>query len=259
MEKFEEAIKLTDEVEKETQKAKDDEKANEVVSGEKRVYLNNLGTILFKMPGVELSLEGDKKYAEFKSNALIEGKLLTEAQLKAIYRQPTIVKKGGKDITVGGEWTDEEDNNMESIPLEIEQMIENFKFLRGKIQEAEASILALKGKKKKDQEEKKQKWLAEASDIFKKISYKRLDLLQLQQKRVLLFSSSLEEQANLDRIKLFAPQCILKNDGTPLWNSLDDMLNGDYDCLKLLGIFSMFIRGVDISFFADTPVEQILS
>lgn len=258
---FKDEIVKTIELKKEEQVANDNDIASEIISGSSEIYINGLGTITFIWPSVGLSMQGDKLHAQFKAEHLRKGDLLSEAQLKAYYKRPVFIEIDGKEIQVGnGEWTEEEEEKLESLPLEIQELNEEFDMHRATLQEQQLEMDSLpKNSKKRTVYEKKIEEITEAAyNKYIELTKKRLEVGELNLKRNTLFSDSLEEMANLEKIRLFAPQCILKRvDGelVPLWESEDDMLKAQFASIRAISLFNLFMRGVDVSFFADTLGE----
>jgi len=254
---FEEKIKVTKEVEALEQEAEDDVVANNIRRAEQEIYIEGIGHLVFKFPGVKLSLEGDAVYAKFLASNLRTGKILTKAQLKAIYGQPVVVEVEGKQITVGeGEWTEKQERELEELPEDIKVLNENFDILREEIQNRELEISKLDGhsKKKKAGLEKKLKIdLDQAEIMYKDLALLNLELIDLQTKQLTLFSPCLEEQASMEKVKLYAPSCILnKETMEPLWSSLAEFENAEGNAIRIL---SLFLRGGNISFLEDSQEE----
>ena len=259
-EQFKDVIVKTKEDEKEEQNVEDKEKGEEIITGSQQLYLSSFGTVQFEWPSPKLTIEGDRLYAQFKAKHLRLGDLMTEAQLKAYYGRPLTLELDGKEIIVGqGEWTKDDDNKLEEIPLDIERATEVFDMIRDDLQKTQDQLLKKKNNKKfKD---KISDFTEQAYEAYKKVIKLKLDLLELQSLRISLFSVSLEEQALLEKVQLFAPNCIKiikKDKGTLLWKSKDDMLeNGDQGTIRLLSLFGLFLRGGDIRFFGDGVADLI--
>lgn len=256
---LEKKLKETKESEELQQIAKDNMTAEEISSGRKKVYIKGIGNVIMDWPSPDLTMQGDRLYAKFVTEHLQEGDLLTEEQLKAIYGKPTYIKVRGKEVKVGqGQWTIEEENKMEELPKEIRIMEAEFLDCREVYQQM---LTAEKGGQVVN-EDKKQNLLSRLDESFKKMGEAKLKLLELQSKRLKLFSISLEEQANLEKIKLYAPQCIkVEKEGKvePLWKSEEEYNSGQFDSLRILSIFNLFLRGADVRFFGDIPEEGISS
>jgi hypothetical protein len=266
--KEKEILNQTAESEKEQQAADDGKKLEEVFLGKQEVVIKEYGTIIFELPKTGLALEGDRVVAKFKTEHLRRGDLLTDAELKAIYNKPIVVKQDGQDIVVGtGEWTDKEEREMENLPSEIESTWEMFIVYREDYQKIRQEMLKLtkskedKAKKKKldTQFDKAQKRALEQHDVVLK---QKARLLELQATRVRLFSDSLEEQAFFEKIKLYAPSCIkIKRKGKEdfLWKSEEEMFGAEFAATRILTLFNLFVRGLDVRFFGDAPEGETSS
>lgn len=268
---FDDEMKITTEVTKETQKVQDDETGSSILTGSQTVFLNSLGTILFEYPPIGLIMKADGVQAKFKAEHLRKGDILTMAQLKAIYSRPlTIPDVNGKDVVIGsGEWTDADEDKITSIIEEIRDLQKEFASFKEEVEELELKIIKLpttsKGKSKKSSIVKRKEAGIDASyKIYTQIYKKRLELLELQTTQELLFVDSLEEQARIEKIKIFAPHCIklIKGDATPivLWKAVENMEEeSSFDMRRIISMFAMFLKGSDISFFGDTPGGQTTS
>ncbi len=251
---FEEVIVKTVDDEKTEQLIEDRDRGEEIISGAQQLQLSPFGTVQFEWPTPKLTIEGDRLYAQFKAKHLRHGDLMTEAQLKAYYGRPQILELDGKEIIVGqGEWTKDQDNKLEELPHDIEMGVEAFNMIRDELQKTQEKLDKKKGNKKL--KEKITLLTGQAYEAYQKVVKIKLELLELQTLRLSLFSVSLEEQALLEKIQLFAPSCIkVIKDGTTttLWDSKDSMLEeGDQGTIRLLSLFGLFLRGGDIRFFGD--------
>lgn len=260
MDEFNNLMKSTDKVEKELNEAEDSKKLSEVVTGSKSIYIEGYGELVFFHPSPKLAMDGDLAAAQFKTMHLRAQDLLTEAQLKAIYSQPVKVNVDGKEIVVGsGEWTDKDEHRLEMLPTKIDGQLEMLLSYREDYQKCEDSKVGVKkGKKMESICAEQKKAEDNARKIYDNIINERRELLDLQTKRLQLFSTSLEEQAYLEKVKIYAPACI-KRDGKLLWEKEDDFLNDNIGAVRVLSLYNLFLRGVDISFFDDAPVEEISS
>lgn len=258
----------TKDSEKEQQIADDSKPLEEVVSGRQKIYINGYGEIIFDMPKAGVALEGDRIVAQFKTVHLRKNDYFTDGQLKAIYNKPTVISIDGKDITVGnGEWTEKDERELESLPDKIQQYWEDFIHLREGYQEIQQEILTLTNTKKnkaklKVLDENSLKAQKSALEQHGLILALKARLLELQATRVRLFSDSLEEQAFFEKVKLFAPSCIKREvEGKEdyLWHSVDEMLDDEFTATRILSLFNLFIRGLDVSFFGDALEEPTSS
>lgn len=252
---FEEVIVKTVGDEKDEQLIEDRDRGEEIISGAQQLQLSPFGTIQFEWPNPRLTIEGDRLYAQFKAKHLRQGDLLTEAQLKAYYGRPQTLELDGKEIIVGqGEWTKEQENKLEELPRDIDMGIETFNMIREELQQTQVKLEQKKGNKKL--KDKISLLTGQAYDAYQKVIKIKLDLLEVQTLRLSLFSVSLEEQALLEKIQLFAPSCVkVVKDGqtTTLWDSKDIMLEeGDQGTIRLLSLFGLFLRGGDIRFFGES-------
>ena len=112
---------------------------------------------------------------------------------------------------------------------------------------------------------KKEACLKKKEDLHKEAERYYLDMiklekeqLELQTRKLELFSGSLEEMANFEKMKYYAPKCIKIPKGESedfLWKDDADMKNSAFAVTKIIGLFSLFLRGVDVSFFDDAPDE----
>jgi len=258
-------LEVTEQVEKEEQVAEDGKLLDTVMRGAQDVYLEGYGTVHFEFPPTGLALEGDQRQVQYKTEHLRKGTYFTEAELKAIYNKPVVIQVDGKDITVGsGEWTAKDEKEMEDLPVEIEKVHEMFIIHRGDYQQLKQELLSLpntkKGKdKKKELETKQTNAETLAMQFYEKTLRLKAKLLELQATRVRLFSDSLEEQAFFEKVKLFAPSCIKKKEGDDyvyLWNSEEELLQDKYSATRVLSLFNLFVRGLDVRFFGDAPGEE---
>ncbi|MCK9369421.1 hypothetical protein M0R04_05745 [Candidatus Dojkabacteria bacterium] len=263
--RFEEDISKSPEMVKEEVTVEDNTTAEGVTKGVQTVFLSGIGTIIYELPGVELTLQGERLQAEFKGEQLRKGKLLTIAQLRAIYKQPVMIEQDGKQVVVSkGAWTDEDETKLESLPDEIREKDKLFEDYREKIHDLTIQKEDLGSNKKKEarkleleniiNRESEQAFL-----VWKELANLKLDYLDLQSKKIVLFGESLEEQANLEKVKLYAPVCVKVKKGdtiSPYWKNMGDLLSSDYTSLRILSLFNMVLRGVDVSFFGDTLVDQ---
>lgn len=261
-------LNSTEDSENELQSAEDNKKLNDVLTGRQEIYITGYGAIIFDMPHVELALEGDNTAAKFKSKHLMSGDYLTDAQLKAIYNNPTIVKVSGKELTLGtGEWTEKDEREMDDLPANIQNNWDMFLSYREEYQTLKQEILAVpkiaknkaKIKELTTRQDNAQKRTLDQHQIILSLKGK---LIGLQATRVRLFSDSLEEQAFFEKIKLYAPSCIkIEKDGVvePLWKSTQDMLNDKFTATRIITLFNLFVRGLDVRFFGDAPEEETSS
>jgi len=257
-------LEQTEESEREEQAADDNKKVEEVFLGKQEVYIKGYGDIIFELPRAGLALEGDKVVARYKTEHLRKGDLLTDAELKAIYNNPVVITQGGQEITVGtGEWTDKEENEMDQLPEAIQGTWEMFVVFREDYQSIKLEMTSL-GNTKADKAKKKK--LEVSYDLAQKkalaqhntVLTQKARLLELQATRVRLFSDSLEEQAFFEKIKLYAPSCIkIMRDGAVdfLWKSEEEMLAAEFTATRIITLFNLFVRGLDVRFFGDAPDE----
>lgn len=262
MDEFEKHLSVTKEVEKEQQTAEDNEKLQEVVIGRQELYLKPFGTIIFDMPSPGLSLKADQVAAKFKAYNLRHGEFLTNAQLKAIYNQPITITVDGKEVKVGnGEWPEKNEVELESLQSKIDDALAMFEVCREEYQNFDTELLAAKPNTKQHKElsEKVEKAKAKARTHYDSLLSLRSRQLQLTSIRAILFADSLEEQAFLEKVKLFVPSCIKKKDKdgniTPFWNSIEEFENDKFSAVKIVAYFNLFLRGLDISFFGDVLDE----
>jgi len=257
-EEFEKIIKVPLNVEKEAQDIEDNQKANDIVYGEQTVEVATFGKLTFRYPELGVALEGDRIYAKFKAEHLRKGDLLTKAQLAAMYKQPITIKVDGQETIIeDGEWTEADETKMDSyIPL-IEEAQEMFSNFREEIEHVENEIISIekipgKQKRVKHLVTKKGKLVDEAYKKFEEIYKLRLEMLDLQTKKEALFSISLEEQAQFEKLKIYIPYCILvekDNKKVPLWNNVEEMNKAGLDGARILSMLSLFMKGTDLSFF----------
>lgn len=260
---FEEKIKTPIEVDNEKQKNKDNKKGYSIITGSQEVFVNPYGKIVFEWPNIGLAMKGDQLMAEFKSSHLRKGDLMTEAQLLAIYNRPISIEIDGKEIVVGnGVWTSDDERRIQTeLPSEIKEIGTKFDAFREEVQELETK-LPVENKEIMSETDKKNLEMYNiqrdhAQDLFRELRDKKLEFLELQARRTQLFATSLEELSVLEKLKLYAPHCIKhKESGKPVWNSIEEMLNSGYEAINLIGLFSMFLKGADVSFFGDTPDDQ---
>jgi len=267
-EEIKEILNQTEQSEKEEQNAEDSKKIEEVFLGRQEVFIQEYGSIIFELPNAGMALEGDRVVAKFKTEHLRKGDLLTDAELKAIHNKPVVIKQDDQDITIGsGEWTDKQEREMEDLPDEIQGSWEMFVAYREEYQQIKQQMLELTNSKE-DKTKKKQlgikfnkvqKSALAQHDI---VLNQKAHLLELQSTRVRLFSDSLEEQAFFEKIKLYAPSCIkIERDGKEdfLWKSEDEMLGAKFAATRIITLFNLFVRGLDVRFFGDAPEEATSS
>uniref|UniRef100_A0A6M3IIU6 Uncharacterized protein n=1 Tax=viral metagenome TaxID=1070528 RepID=A0A6M3IIU6_9ZZZZ len=264
---FKEKMKQTKESEKELLGASDGEKIEEILTGQKIIKLAAFPTLAFIFPGVGTVLEGDRIVAEYKAQQLRRGKLLTKAQLKAIYGRPTEVEVEGVKVIVGsGVWTAVEENDIELLPMQIKEKNLVFEDLRERYQKIEIEILGLsnskKDKNRKDKiEAEKIKLSKDADIVFSEVIELRRKLLLLQIKHLELFVTSLEERAEFEKISYYIPKCVFKvlPDGSmvPFWSSNEDMGSAAFAATQIISLFNLFIRGYDVdAFFTGGLLEK---
>lgn len=263
-EQFDDKMKLTEDVEADIQKADDNKTAEVILDGQQEITLDGFGMVVFKMPPTGVALEGDNIYASFKAEHLRRGDFSTEAQLRAIYRQPTFIEQDGKSIEIGtGAWTDDKETRLDKIPELVTALDDEFGTYREEHQTKTDELGALKGNRAKSTKKKVEKLEKElinlqeqAKNLFIETSKLKIEQLELQNTKISLFSSSLEERANMEKIKYYIPYCVFTKDEetlTPMWKTTEDFLESAFGAIKILGIFNLFLRGADISFFGDMP------
>lgn len=267
-EQFEQEITQTTQVEKENRQAEQNKKAEEIFNSRQEVYITGIGQLVFDYPRVGLTLEGDLAAARFKSAHLKMGDLLTEQQLKALYSKPTTVEIEGKTITVGdGSWTEKQDNELEELPTVIKSYRESFEDFRAMYQETNEQIMAIpevEENKERIEELKRKRdnYFDSAQQTYTKMLELQMELLELQTLRMSLFSISLEEMSNLEKLKIYVPECIkIKENGTirPLWKDLSEAMNSGLEFIRVISLFNLFLRGADVSFFGNIPEDQTIS
>lgn len=258
----------TEDSEKQQQEADDNEKLAEVLSGRQEIFITGYGNIIFDMPNTGLALEGDKVAARFKTEHLRKSDFLTDAQLKAIYSKPTVIEIDGKEMVVGsGEWTEKNERDIETLPEKIQSNWTTFMDYRSAYQAIQQEILALsdlkKNKAKKKSLETKLHGLQnQALEQHQIVLGLKTELVRLQTVRVRLFSDSLEEQSFFEKVKLYAPSCIkIKKDGKEdfLWHSEEEMFSDKFTATRIISLFNLFVRGLDVSFFGDAPEGETSS
>jgi hypothetical protein len=267
-EEFEEKIKETAELEKEIEQASDSRRLQDVLTGAQEIYVASFGTLQFEHPTPGLAIKGDSIVAAFKSKHLRLGDYLSIEELKFIYQAPIKVKSvDGQDVVVGdGIWTEKQEKELEDLPVDIQQLTEMFDSYRKDIQDSDKKIKRL-GKDKKNNtkrnqlENVRQNAYDKAFSLFDTIIDKKKKHLELQTKKIELFSLSLEEQAFFEKIKLYLPECVKhKKDGKweQVWNNLGEVENSEnrLGTLRVISLYSLFCRGVDVSFFGDVVDGQ---
>jgi len=252
-EEFKKKLNETIDSEKEIQDSEDSKTAEEIIRGSQEVFIRGYDWLIFNWPDVERTLEGDDIFAKFKTKHLRNNDLMTTSQLKAVYNNPITIKVDGKDVVVGsGEWTEKDERRLEEIPKEIDEKTEAFNAYRVEIQELKEQI---KKRKNKQTEEKLNKYMENAFECYSNITKLNLEHIELQTKRINLFSTSLEERAQFEKVKYYAPYCIMSKNGdgtlNPLWKDETEMLKADQTAVRILSLFGLFLRGVDVSFFGD--------
>lgn len=260
-------LDITEEAENAELEADDNKKLDNLKKGAQEIFINGYGFICFEYPNTELILQGDEIASKFKTKCLRNGEYLSEAQLKHIYSQPTTMKIEGKNVIIGsGEWVEKDEQEMEDLPKEIDGLWEMFVSFRKEYQDLKQKLFILTDSKenansKKEMEEKLNKIQETAMEYYNKVLKKRARLLELQTIRIRLFSDSLEEKAFFEKLKLFIPSCIkIKKDGKFefLWKTINDFLHDEHLSMRVVGLFNLFIRGLDIRFFGDVPEDQPL-
>lgn len=239
-----EDVKVTTEVVEQLQQADDNLKAQEILTGSQEVYVNPFGWLKFEWPTLGLVMEGERTFALFKHREMLKGELLSESQLRTI-------------LIKNKEWSEEEESILEELPKEIKSDMEDEEVYKTDYEESETQMLASTNEVEKEELNKKVQEKIEAFTNFQnERKRKEIKLLKLQQKKLTIFSSSLEQFASLEKIKLYAPQCIFikTNDGYDyLWKSSEDFNKAKFTAARIIGLFNYFLNGVNVSFFGDTP------
>lgn len=264
---YDELMSQSEEQASTAQETEDNVELNSVVSGEKELFIDGYGLVVFQQPTARLSLQGDSAAAKFRSKHLRHGDILTEAQLKLIYGRPTTVKIDGVETQIGnGSWTENNEQELENLPDQITRNMETVLSYRNDISEVLNELKVLPDGESEIREglDKKLKELNDdAYPLYLQVLEDKKQLMELQLLRLQLFSISLEEQTNLEKIKIFAPACIKRKqeDGSieSLWKTEDDFLDDNVGAVHLLSVYNLFLRGVDISFFGDVPEEKMSS
>lgn len=255
---FDDRLALNDSVEKEEQQTADAEVLEEIVEGRQVVYINGYGEIIFDFPSPGIALQADSAAIKFKTQKLRSNEFLTEAQLKAIYRRPTVISIDGKDQEVGsGEWTDENEVRIDALPGEIEYADKDFLEAREKYHLVKDELDKTSEEKRKEELEKKLEAFEQtALEFFNAGAKLKSEQLDLNITRTRLFSGSLEEQVFFERVKYLAPSCIkikVEEQVAPLWKNFEAFEADKFAATKVLALFSLFLRGLDVSFFGDVP------
>lgn len=261
---LEEKLRQTDDSEKEAQRAEDNDKLQGVLTSAQEIFILGVGTIQFSYPDVGHIMAGERIYAKFKNRELKKGELLTVRQLKAIHGQPVTIEVEGKNVVIGdAAWTEENEREMDDLPNEIAAQDALFNAYRLDYQEVETQLLEETDEVAKESlVYKRSQLFDQCEDLWAAILKKRMRLTELQTTHLELFATSLEEQARFEQIRYYAPHCVkvLRNKKfVPLWKSDDELIKSQMDSTRVLSLFSLFIRGVDVSFFADAPGEQTSS
>ena len=265
---YEELMSQNEEQAREAQELEDNVEVSSVITGEKEIFIDGYGTLVFQQPTARLSLQGDSAASKFRSIHLRHGDVLTESQLKLIYGRPTTIKVDDVDTRIGdGSWTEKKELDLTNLPDQIKRNMETVLSYRDDISEVLNGLKVLPDGESGESgdREKLNKRLEflndEAYPLYLKVLEDKKQLLELQLLRLQLFSISLEEQTNLEKVKIYAPSCIKrkKDDGSlePLWKTEDDFLDDNVGAIHLLSIYNLFLRGVDISFFGDVPEGKI--
>lgn len=259
-----EAFLLQDkDVEDALQQAQDDELLQEIHTERKKIKLKGVPhTLIFEYPDLGISLKADRIVAEFKATELRAGKLLTSKQLKAIARQPTTAIINGKEEVVDkAEWTVNDDQILDEYPRKINDTGLDLIVAREEYQEVKEQLDSVKGKEKEKLEKRRNQIYDQASKLYSDYIRLKRDLLDTQLKEMRLLNGSLEELANLEKLRYLAPKCIKKidKDGKEdfIWKTDEDFQNAPFDNATILSVFNVFLRGGDISFFGVVPEEPI--
>jgi len=262
---FKETMRQTDESETAEERALDSEALETVVAGRQVVYFDGYGDVIFDFPDTGLAIDADTVATRFRTKALRSGEFLTESQLKTIYRQPTTVKVDGKDIVIGnGEWPEKYDRELDQLPKLALEAHTHFTNYRAEYQKNRDEAAALEESTKKTQlQEKRNKAETSALDYYQVWLKHKARQMELGSLRAKLFADSIEELAFFEKIKFLAPACTKQADDkgveAPLWKSEDDMRKDTFNATRVIAAFNMFMRGLDVSFFADAPDESITS
>ena len=254
----------TTESEKQEQQANDSQLLNEVVEGRQVVYIEGYGEVIFDLPSAGLAIEGDRIAARFRTKHLRDSDILSEAQLKAIYNQPIKVKVDGVDVVVGkGEWTDKDEEKLESYHQQIKDITDTFNINREEWQKFRDAAEATEEKKKKNKLlDKRDEFEKKAKDSYESLLKTKAQQLELNANKARLFGESLEEQTFFEKVKVYAPGCIKQEkDGvtSPLWANLQEFEDDKFSATKVVTLFNLFMRGLDVSFFGDVPEGTISS
>ncbi len=258
-EEFKAKLKETIESEKDQQQAQDNVDLAKIVTGRQIVNIAGYGEVIFDFPNAGLAIEGDMIAAQFRTKHLRLGDLFNEEQLKHIYKQPTKVQMDGKEVVVGdGLWTEKHEQELTKLADTVKAHQELFWDYREKYQLFENDLVGLKENTAKytNLVAKKNEIEEKARKEYTKLVAAKVRQLELSTLRAKLFSDSIEEMAFLERIKLFAPVCLKKIvDGkeVPLWATKEEMMADTHLATRVISIFNLFLRGLDVSFFADVP------
>ena len=267
----EETLTIDKTTEKAMTESEDNIKLNSVLSGSQTVNTEEYGPLIFIYPGVELSLKADKISAQFRAKALRENLYLTDRQYLAIYNQPLMIDIDGKQVKIGnGDWPESQEREYrDELPKKLKVLNENFSITRQLFQEQEEKILQFPKDSENydatliEMQKERDSLESRAKEIYSQLMATKAKQLELASLRARLFSDSLEEQLITERIKILAPGCIKKyNDKhslVPLWNSEKELLEDGFAATKVLALFNLFLRGFDVSFFGELPVDQISS
>lgn len=265
------ALSIDKDTEKVIIESEDNAKLQSVLTGSQTINTEEYGPVVFIYPGVELSLKADKASAQFRAKALRENLYLTDRQYLAIYNQPLMIDVDGKQVKIGsGDWPESQEREYrDELPEKLRKLNENFSVTREMFQEQEEEILQLPKdsdnyettlaelQKKRDSLEQR------AREIYNQLMTIKARHMELASLRARLFSDSLEEQLITERIKILAPGCIKKYNNkhslVPLWNSEKELLEDGFAATKILALFNLFLRGFDVSFFGELPVDQTSS
>jgi hypothetical protein len=262
-EEFKEKLKETKESENAQQQAQDNIELNKIITGRQVINITGFGDVIFDFPGAGLAIEGDMLAAQFRTKHLRAGDLFNEEQLKHIYKQPTKVQIDGKETTVGdGLWTDKNEQEVTRLNNTIKSHQEMFIKYREEYQVFELDLIKHKpdSKKYNDLVERKNAVEEKARKEYTGLLDAKIKQLELATLRAKLFADSIEEMAFFEKVKLFAPSCVKKvADGkeVPLWSSKEEMLLDTHLATRVISIYSLFLRGLDVSFFADVPEGTI--
>lgn len=192
-----------------------------ILTGFKKTNYPGVGTVWIKFPTLQEEAEITRYYSECYTRLLNESTLFTQYKLRKI-------------LSEKGEWTEEDEKKIDDLQeLYVSKAV---------------TIEQIKSKKRLTDNNKKELEVLEKEQDKVYSEWMLLNLTKNQ-----LFENTIEGQAEQEALRYKLVKCVLKEDKTPLWNSIDDLLKVEAhpDFGKLLTECLDYWRGVSVPFYED--------